>query len=69
MKRDQLNIQLIIPDSLTTDIVTIKAADSTFRDIEGQFNEAVLAANYRKLKRETLADELSGQIVGATAPI
>ncbi|SIO05388.1 Ig-like domain-containing domain [Algoriphagus halophilus] len=68
MKRDQLNIQLIIPDSLTTDIVTIKAADSTFRDIEGQFNEAVLAANYRKLKRETLADELSGQIVGATAP-
>ncbi|MBN3521239.1 Ig-like domain-containing protein [Algoriphagus lutimaris] len=68
MKRDQLNIKLVIPDSLNTDIFSINAADSTFKDIEGQFNEAVLAANYRKLKRETLADEISGQIIGGTAP-
>ncbi|MBB6326493.1 hypothetical protein FHS59_002121 [Algoriphagus iocasae] len=67
-KRDRLKIQLSIPDSIPTEIFTIKAADSTFIDIEGQFNEAVLSANYRKLKRETLADGLSGQINGAVAP-
>lgn len=68
LKRDQLNIQLSIPDSLNTEIFTIKAADSTFIDIEGEYNETVLAANYRKLKRETLADEISGQIAGASPP-
>jgi len=67
-KRDKLKIQLSIADSIPTEIFTIKAADSTFMDMEGQFNEAVLSANYRKLKRETLADGLSGQINGATAP-
>ncbi|MBN3581550.1 Ig-like domain-containing protein [Algoriphagus aestuarii] len=67
-KRDKLKIKLTIPDSLSTEIYTIKAADSTFKDIEGQFNEAVLSANYRKLKRETLADGLSGQINNAVAP-
>lgn len=68
LKRDILNIKLFIPDSLSKEIFTIKASDSTFKDIEGQYNEAVLSSNYRKLKRETLADGLSGQIIGGTAP-
>ena len=68
MKRNLLKINLLIPDSLDKEIFTIKASDSTFLDIEGEFNEAVLSANYRKLKRETLADGVSGEIIGGIAP-
>jgi hypothetical protein len=66
--RDILNIKLFIPDSLSTEIFTIKASDSTFQDVEGQYNEAVLSSNYRKLKRETLADGVTGKIIGASPP-
>ena len=68
LKRDKLQIKLTIPDTLSKEIFTIKAADSTFLDIENQYNKAVLSANYRKLKRETLADKLSGTITGAKGP-
>lgn len=67
-KRDLLKIRFSIPDSLTQEIFTIKAADSTFTDIENQVNETVLSANYKKLKREGLADEISGNILGASPP-
>jgi uncharacterized protein (DUF2141 family) len=67
-KKDVLKISLTVPDSITNEIFTVKAADSTFLDIENQFNEAVLTANYRKLKREGLADEISGKIIDATPP-
>ena len=67
-KRDLLRIQLSIPDSLDKEIFTLRASDSTFIDIEGQVNEKKIEANYRKLKRENLADEISGQIQGAIPP-
>lgn len=67
-KMDLLKVKLFIPDSLTKEIFTIKAADSTFTDIEGQVNEKNLSANYRKLKRDGLADEISGKIEGANPP-
>lgn len=67
-RRDILNIKATLPDSINKEIFTIKASDSTFRDVEAQYNETVLSANYRKLKRETLGDAISGQIVGAKAP-
>ncbi len=67
-KRDLLTIRLDIPDSLRQDIFTIKASDSTFTDIENQINETSLSANYRKLKRENLADEISGTILDAKPP-
>ncbi|MFM7628724.1 MAG: Ig-like domain-containing protein [Algoriphagus sp.] len=68
LTRNKLFIQLSLPDSLDTELVTLKAADSTFFDLEGQFNEKPLAANYRKLSRKNLADELKGKIVGASPP-
>lgn len=68
LTRNKLFIQLSLPDSLDTEVVTLKAADSTFFDLEGQFNEKPLAANYRKLPRKNLADELKGKIVGASPP-
>ncbi|MBC6365401.1 Ig-like domain-containing domain [Algoriphagus sp. AK58] len=67
-KMDLLKVKLFIPDSLSKEIFTIKAADSTFTDIEGQVNEKNLSANYRKLKRDGLADEISGKIEGANPP-
>ena len=67
-KRDLLNILLNIPDSLKQEIFTIKASDSTFLDIENQYNEKSLSANYRKLERKNLADGISGSIIGAKPP-
>lgn len=67
-KQDVLNISLTIPDSINQEILTLKAADSTFTDIENQVNEAILSANYRKLKRQGLADEISGNILEAKPP-
>jgi uncharacterized protein (DUF2141 family) len=68
-KADQLNIRMNIPDSLTKEIFTLKAADSTFRDIEGVYNDSPLLANYKKLKGEAFADEISGTITGAKLPL
>jgi hypothetical protein len=67
-KMDLLKIRLTIPDSLTNEIFTLKASDSTFVDIEEQPNEAILSANYKKLERKNLADEISGKITGAQPP-
>lgn len=66
--RDLLQIRVGIPDSIAKEIFTLKAADSTFLDIEGLFNEDILNANYKKLKSEALADEISGTISGASPP-
>ncbi|MFC5191568.1 Ig-like domain-containing domain [Algoriphagus aquatilis] len=67
-RMDLLKINLIIPDSITKEILTLRAADSTFIDIEGQYNDKKIEANYRKLKRENLADEIKGQILNARPP-
>jgi hypothetical protein len=67
-KRDVLRLRMFLPDSIDADIVTLTATDSTFQDIEGMYNERGLAANYRKLKRTTLADGVSGRIEGASSP-
>lgn len=67
-RRDLLKIVLNIPDSISKEIFTLKAADSTFVDWEDQYNEATLSANYKKVKRESLADEISGTITGSKPP-
>ncbi|WP_339698572.1 Ig-like domain-containing domain [Algoriphagus aquimarinus] len=68
LRRDVLEINFNIPDSILYESFTLKAADSTFIDVEGQVNEVALAANYKKLKKETLADAIKGTIEGAEAP-
>ncbi len=62
IRRDQIQISLTIPDSLNQSIFTLQAADSTFLDVENQYNAAAVNANFRKLKRESLADEISGSV-------
>ena len=67
--RDVLQIQVLLPDSIDSDLVTLVATDSTFQDIEGTINEKPLKANYKKLKRKDMADGISGEIQGAEAPL
>lgn len=59
---DQLDIIMNVPDSLPFTIFTLIASDSTFQDIEGVYNEKPIKANFRKISRESLADELTGNI-------
>lgn len=68
LRRDILKINLSIPDSIPFELYTVKAADSTFMDLERQYNEVVLSANYKKLKKETLADAITGTIDEAEGP-
>ncbi len=68
-RRDVLRIQAFLPDSLETELVTLFAADSTFQDVEGVFNEKKIEANYRKLLRKNLADGISGSIIGTKGPL
>ncbi len=67
-RRDKLTITLTIPDSVKQEIVTLRAPKSTFFDIERQSNEKEIKANFRKLKKEDLADELKGKIIQANPP-
>jgi hypothetical protein len=67
-RRDKLYINLTLADSILQEIFTLNARDSTFQDIENVFNKDALKANYKKLRRETLADEISGTILGNSGP-
>ncbi len=68
LTRNKLLISVTLPDTITKETITLKAADSTFRDIEGMYNAETLNANYRNLQRDKLADEISGRILGAEGP-
>ncbi|AFL83651.1 hypothetical protein Belba_1010 [Belliella baltica DSM 15883] len=54
----KINIDIPITDSLTNSTFTIFAADSTFKDVEGLYNENKIEANYKKLASETLVTSL-----------
>lgn len=60
--RTHILINIDIPDSLNFNTYTVYAADSTFMDVENQWNESELEANYSKIKEETLSEELSGKV-------
>lgn len=68
IQRKTLLINLTIPDSLAQNIFTLIASDSTFIDVEGIPNKEQIKANYRKLKRSDLADEIKGRIDLAEPP-
>jgi len=65
----RLQITVPIPDTLRAGTFTVYAADSTFRDVEGLYNEARLEANYKKIKTESLTDEISGIVNTDELPI
>ena len=65
----RLQITVAITDTLRGGTFTVYAADSTFKDIEGMYNEVSLEANYKKIKTETLTDELAGIVNTDELPI
>lgn len=65
----RMHINITIPDSLNYKTFTVFAADSTFMDVENQWNETKLEANYSKLIEETLSEELSGHVETDELPI
>lgn len=66
--RTTLNIKVPIADDINFDLFTIKASDSTFLDIESVYNDKSFLGNYKKLKKETLSDAISGQIINEKPP-
>lgn len=65
----RLQIVVPIPDTLRAGTFMVYAADSTFRDVEGLYNETKMEANYKKLKSESLTDEVSGIVNTDELPI
>ncbi|MFD2036406.1 Ig-like domain-containing domain [Belliella marina] len=54
----QVFMDIPLVDTLTNTTFTIFAADSTFRDVEGMYNEKKVEATYKKLNPETLVTSL-----------
>lgn len=69
LKRDILLINIPIPDSLELQIFSLNIADSTFQDIQNQYNLKPLIANYRRINPNTLADKISGSINAQNYPL
>lgn len=67
--RTQILISIEIPDSLNFNTYTVYAADSTFMDVENQWNISKLEANFSKIKEETLSEELSGKVETDERPL
>lgn len=67
--RTILHLNVPIPDSLNYNTFTVYAGDSTFVDVENQWNDTKLEANYAKLKEESLSEELSGYVETDELPI
>lgn len=67
--RTQILVNVPIPDSLNFNTFTVYAADSTFRDVENEWNASSFEANYSKIKEETLSEELSGIVETDELPL
>lgn len=69
LNRTLLTIALQIPDSITNETFNFYASDSTFKDIEGLYNENKLEASYKKLKPDALAEEIKVKVNTTELPI
>ncbi|WP_194976305.1 Ig-like domain-containing protein [Aquiflexum lacus] len=67
--RTLLTIALPIPDSISNESFNFYASDSTFKDIEGVYNENKLEAAYKKLNAESLAEEVKVKVNTTELPI
>lgn len=68
LMRNILEFKIPLTDSTKIESFVLTAADSTFKDIQGQYNEKAITANYKKIRPETLADLIQGTILDATGP-
>lgn len=56
--RTLLSLNIAVPDSLKKEIFNFQAMDSTFIDIEGEYNEKKIETSFKILDKETLAEEI-----------
>lgn len=69
MDRTLITLQVNLPDSLKQETYTLYAMDSTFQDIEGEFNTTKFENQFRKLDPETLAEEIKITVNSDNLPI
>lgn len=67
--RTRLSFDIPIPDTLSKETFTLFASDSTFTDVEGATHENKIESNYKRLKRETLADALRVKVNTTERPL
>lgn len=65
----KLIIEWDVPDSISNETFNFFAADSTFFDIEDQTNEKKVESAYKRLKKETLAEEILVKVNTTHLPI
>jgi hypothetical protein len=58
-----------VPDSISNETFNFFAADSTFFDVENQTNEKKVESAYKRLKKETLAEEIQVKVNTTHLPI
>ncbi len=67
--RSKLWIEVPVQDSLSNATYQLFAADSTFMDVEGLYNEKEIKTNFKKLNEENLADEVKGKVLTELSPL
>ncbi|WP_225444057.1 Ig-like domain-containing domain [Echinicola arenosa] len=68
-RRTELVLTVPINDTLSISNYNLLAADSTFEDVEGQYNKKSIKTNFKKQNTDDLADEVSGKILTDELPI
>lgn len=68
-RRTELLFNIPINDTLRSNSFNFLAADSTFMDIEEQYNTSALKSTFKRLLEDDLADEISGKILTEELPI
>ncbi|PSL03421.1 Ig-like domain-containing protein [Cecembia rubra] len=67
--RTSLTLNWVLPDSIKSESFIVYAGDSTFIDIESQFNEDKMESTFKRLKKETLSDEVKVKVNSSEFPI
>jgi hypothetical protein len=64
-----ITIDINIPDTLEQESYTLLGMDSTFMDVEGVYSETKIENIFRKLDKETLAEEIKVSVNTQTLPL
>lgn len=67
--RTLLFLNINIPDSIKQENFNFIAMDSTFRDIEGEYNQTKIETAFKKLDKETLAEEIKVKVNTEILPL
>lgn len=67
--RTELIITHPLAHTLSINTLTLHASDSTFQDIDNQWNSEPVKATYSKLKTDNLADGISGTVATSERPL